>query len=155
MKTLLYILMLTTCFTTIAQDSSYCYNSGLASSGIEGPVPSNTDIKQSASLILMPNVMSEKEVMIVLKEKKNASINKLLTKLKLTGNLQPIGFAAIPAGIIGALNLADVNKTQRQQSVGLGLIALGTVCLSSSIYFNIERKKNYKKAIQIYNQLYN
>jgi uncharacterized integral membrane protein len=95
----------------------------------------------------------------VLKEKNNSEINRLLKKVKLSKNFQNIGFAAIPEALIGGglIGLASVSNKGNieQKSIGVGLVALSGICLSSSLCFKIVSTKNYKKAIAKYNQLYN
>jgi hypothetical protein len=163
MKKILFIPLFFAAIFSHAQGNAACYNSGAITSSTEETVEVAARDTLQASLVLMPYVMNEKEVMLILKEKKNPSINRLLRTLKLSNDLKPIGFIAIPAGILGALSFVNINTSDKNtndihaanQNLGLGFFALGTVCLSSGIYFNITQKKNYKKAIQKYNQLYN
>ena len=155
MKSLVFVSLLIVSAFTKAQEGSCFYNGGLAASQTEGVSVVSCGQKQPSPLILMPYVMNEKEVMGILKEKKNPLVEKILTKVKLSKKMRLIGFAAIPTGIIGALSIVEANKNHTSQNAGLGLVALGTVSLGSSFYFNHERKKNYKKAIAKYNQLYN
>jgi hypothetical protein len=152
------VLFFTLCGT--AQDSLYCYNSGNRA----GQNNALTETEVSAftienPLILMPFVMKEKEVKIILNEKNNSEINQLLKKVKLAKTFENIGFAAIPEALIGGglIGAASFSKKGNvtQKSIGLGLLALSGVCLSSSFCFKIMRTKNYKKAIAKYNQLYN
>lgn len=154
MKSAFFISILGFSFFTNAQDSSCCYNSGLPSS-ITEVTATSIENKPFYPLILMPYVMGKKEIVSLLKEKKNSSLEKLLTKSKAANRLRLVGFAAIPAGIMGSLSIVEANKKNTSQNGGLGLLALGAVSLSSSIYFNHETKKNYKKAIAKYNQVYN
>lgn len=157
MKKLLILSALLVATFTKAQD---CFNGGIVS------IPSETiveaipasDISQQNSIILMPYVMKEKEVMLVMKEKNNSEINGLLKKVKLARTFQNIGFAAIPEALVGGGLIAAAVSTGgniQQKGVGIGLVALSTVCLSSSLCFRFVRNKNYKKAIAKYNQLYN
>jgi hypothetical protein len=156
-KTVLSLFFLTLSFITKAQD---CYNSGITITPYED-ITLNETIKPTREnlLILMPYVMNEREVTLVLKEKNNSEINRLLKKIKLAKTFQNIGFAAIPealvgGGLIGAA-MASNKGAVDQKSIGIGLVALSGVCLSSSLFFKIIRTKNYKKAIAKYNQLYN
>lgn len=107
----------------------------------------------------MPYVMNEKEITLVIKEKNNSELNRLLKKVKLARTFQNIGFAAIPEALVGGGLIAAAagsNKgNMEQRSVGVGLVALSAVCLSSSLCFKFVKTKNYKKAIAKYNQLYN
>lgn len=153
MKNVLFMSLFSLSVFIKAQDSAYCYNSGITTSKTEETT--TVENKQAHPLILMSYVMDQKEVIGFLKEKKNSSLDKLLAKIKLSKNLRLIGFAAVPAGIIGVLNISDANKDHSSQNVGLGFIGLSAVSLSSGFYFDRERKKNYKKAIAKYNQLYN
>jgi hypothetical protein len=118
---------------------------------------------QEGSVIIMPKIMKKKEVRLIIKEKNNSELDKLITKSKLFKNFQPLGFAAIPAGFLGAVSLSG-NKPKDgernssgavKHTVGISLLAISAICLTSSVYFNIQSAKNYKKAIQKYNQLYN
>ena len=154
MKKTLFIPLLVLAAFTKAQDSSFCYIGGIAASKTVPAFGSSAEQKNLSSLILMPYVMNEKEVMKLLKEKKSSSVQKLLRKIKFSKNMSLIGFAAIPAGIIGTLSVVEASKSHAPQSLGLGFIALGAVSLSSGFYFNHERKMNYKKAIATYNQIY-
>lgn len=151
-------------FSTLvkSQDSLFCYNNGAIN--VNEPVSeaeATVFPKSETSLILMP-VMNEKEVVLLLKEKNNSDINQLIRKFRLTKMFQNIGFSAIPeallgAGFIGAANTYKSSNSSAaiQKGVGVGLIALSTVCLTSNICFKIIKNKNYKKAIRKYNQLYN
>ena len=153
MKNILFISLFAFSVFIKGQDSAYCYNSGniaLPSENLSIPFSAN---KQFHSLILMAYVMDQKEVMGFLNEKNNSVLKKLITKVKLAKNLRFVSLAAIPAGIIGAVSIANENYSS--QNLGFGLIGLSAVSISSGIYFNYERKKNYKKAIAKYNQLYN
>lgn len=157
MKTILSFFFLAMSFTITAQD---CYNSGTAITQSED-VTSVESVKPTAenTLILMPYVMREKEVVLILKEKNDSEINRFLKKVKLSKTFQNIGFAAIPealigGGLIGAAAASNKGNTG-QKSIGIGLVALSAVCLSSSLCFKMVRTKNYKKAIAKYNQLYN
>jgi len=155
MKNILFVSLIVLSAFIKAQDSAYCYNSGLVANPSDDPSLPVENNKQTHSLILMPYVMNQKEVLGFLKEKKNSSLEKLLTKVKVSKNLRLVGFAAIPASIIGALSISDANKNHSSQNAGFGLIGLGAVSLGSSFYFDHQRKENYKKAIAKYNQLYN
>ncbi len=157
MKPIFSILFLMLSLLTKAQD---CYNSGIAAIQSENTTPAETikSVKEK-SLILMPYVMKEKEIKLILKEKNNSEINRLLKKVKLAKTFQNIGFAAIPealigGGLIGAAATSNKGNIE-QRTVGIGLIALSGICLSSSLCFKLVRTKNYKKAIAKYNQLYN
>lgn len=157
MKNLLLIPVLFTAIVTKAQD---CYNGGIVSAPIETMMETPTvNFKPQAPLILMPHVMNEKEVTLVIKEKNNSDLNRLLKKVKLAKTFQNIGFAAIPEALIGGglISVAAISNkgTMEQRSVGVGLVALSAACLSSSLCFKLVRTKNYKKAIARYNQLYN
>ncbi len=141
-----------------AQDSAYCYNSGKTSLQVSEETEAPPNIKQQNSLILMP-VMNQKEVLLILKEKNNSEINKLVKNFKLSKMFKGVGFSAIPealfgAGLIGASATSNTGNVQ-QRSIGIGLVALSALCLSSSLCFKMVRTKNYKKAIAKYNQLYN
>ena len=157
MKTTLSLFFIFLFFHVKAQD---CFNSGMASVQNENPATGETSIPvKEKSLILMPYVMKEREIKLVLKEKNNSEINRLLKKVKLAKTFQNIGFAAIPealigGGLIGAAAVSNQGSVE-QRSLGFGLVALSGVCLSSSLCFRFVRIKNYKKAIQKYNQLYN
>lgn len=156
MKNILFISLIALTVFVKAQDSAYCYNSGLSASRTTETEVAVADNKQQARpLILMPYIMNEKEVIGFLKGKKNSSLEKLLTKIKLSKKLRFVGLAAIPTGIISALSIADSNKNHTSQSVGLSLAAFGAVSLTTGFYFDHERKKNYKKALAKYNQLFN
>ncbi len=157
MKTILFIPLFFFAFISKAQDSSYCYNGGKISFEASEKIES-AFIKQENSLILMP-VMNEKEVLMILKEKDDSEINKLVKNFKLSKTFKNIGFSAIPeallgGGLIGAAAASNKGNIQ-QRSIGIGLVALSAVCLSSSLCFKFVKNKNYKKAIQRYNQLYN
>jgi hypothetical protein len=162
MKRHLVIALLSFSFLIKAQDSSYCYNGGIVS---EQELISETEttetFKQQNSLILMP-VMNEKEVMMVMKEKNDSGINKLIKKFKLSKMFQNVGFSAIPEALlgvsfIGIANTATVSNSTNsaQQNIGVGLVALSAVCLTSGICFKMMKTKNYKKAIKTYNETYN
>ena len=154
MKNILFISLVLFASLIKGQDSAYCYNSGLAVIPAEDasfPVIKN----QHQSLILMSNVMRQKEVLGFLQGKNNSSLEKLLAKIKLSKNLRFVGFAAFPAGIMGAITISNANKNHSSKGAGIGLISLSAVSLSSGFYFNRQRKENYKKAIAKYNQLYN
>lgn len=140
---------------TKAQDSAYCYNSGLVLSKTTEIEVVYEDNKLARPLILMPYIMNEKEVVAFLKEKNNSYLEKFLTKIKLSKNLRLISLAAIPSGIMSVLSLSDATKNHASQNIGLGLAAFGAVSLSTGVYFDHQRKENYKKAIAKYNQLYN
>jgi hypothetical protein len=119
--------------------------------------------QESTSVILMPKIMTKKEIRLLIHEKKNSELDKLIAKSKLFQNFQPLGFAAIPAGFLGAISLSGNNTNDGgpqftgniKQTTGVSLLALGAMCLTSGVYFNIQSAKNYKKAIQRYNQFYN
>ena len=158
MKNILFLSFVFLAAFSEAQDSSYCYNSGITSIEISEEIEPSAFIKQENALILMP-VMNEKEVLLILKEKDNSEINKLVKNFKLSKTFKNIGFSAIPeallgAGIIGAASASN-SGTVQQRGIGIGLLALSAVSLSSSLCFKIVRTKNYKKAIAKYNQLYN
>ena len=155
MKNILFLSLIAFTACIKAQDSAYCYNSGLSVSRTTETEVVVADNKRVHPLILMPYIMNEKEVVAFLKEKENSSLEKLLTKIKLSKNLRLISLAAIPTGIISVLSISDANKNHTSQNVGLGLAALGVVSLSTGVYFDHQRKTNYKKAIAKYNQLYN
>lgn len=162
MKNFFFTLLFLTPALINAQDSNYCYNSGLITTSADesAETKSFSSFSQQNSLILMPGVMNEKDVVLILKEKGNNEINKLLKKIKLSKTFKNIGFAAIPeallgAGFIGSVSVQGNTNTKPQKVVGAGLIAISAVCLSSGLYFNMAQKKNYKKAIQKYNQMYN
>lgn len=158
MKNILFISLLFIAAFTKAQDSSYCYNSRKTSVGFSAETEATTSIKQQNSLILMP-VMNEKEVLMILKEKDNSEINKLIKNFKLSKTFKNIGFSAIPEALLGAglIGTASASNTGgvHQKSIGIGLVALSAVCLSSGLYFKIVQSKNYKKAIKRYNELNN
>jgi len=107
--------------------------------------------------------MKEKEIRLMLKEQNNSEIDKLVSKSRLFKNFRPVGLAAIPAGILSAVLLSPHNQKMNDgvtanhlvKTTGLGLLALGTVCLSSSLYFDLACKKNFKKAILKYNTMNN
>lgn len=141
-----------------AQDNTYYSQESAGVSFKEGPAGGETIIENN-SLILMPYIMKEQEVLLIIKEKNNSELNRLLKKVKLAKTFQGIGFAAIPeallgGGLIGAAAVANKGSF-KQKGIGVGLLALSAICLSSSLCFKIQRTKNYKKAIQKYNQLYN
>jgi hypothetical protein len=143
-----------------AQDSSYCYNSGVsAEQGERFEETEDVVSVQETSLILMPYVMKEKEVLLIIKEKNNSELNHLFKKVKLAKTFQNIGFAAIPEALIGGglIGAAATSSqgTVEQKSIGIGLMVLSGVSLTSSLCFKFIRTKNYKKAIAKYNQLYN
>lgn len=157
MKTIFSLIFLALAFIIKAQE---CYNGGATIEQYENTVVNERITPaQENSLILMPYVMNEREVMLVLKEKNNSEINRLLKKVKLAKTFQNIGFAAIPEALIGGgfigATAASNKGSAEQKSIGLGLIALSGVCLTSSFCFKMVRTKNYKKAITKYNQLYN
>ena len=160
MKNYLTLLLLLSFTITKAQDSAYCYNNGLTSSHSEKIIETETAAApRENALILMPYVMKEKDVLLIIKEKNNSELNRLLKKIKLAKTFQNIGFAAIPealigGGLIGAVATSSKGSVE-QKSVGLGLVLLSGVCLTSSLCFKFVHKKNYKKAIAKYNQLYN
>lgn len=157
MKTIFTFFFLLQCLIINAQD---CYNSGIVVAQSENITSDETITStKESSLIIMPYVMKEKEIKIILEEKNNSEINHLLKKVKLAKTFQNIGFAAIPealfgGGLIGAAAASNSGSVQ-QKSIGIGLVALSGVCLSSSLCFKMVRTKNYKKAIAKYNQLYN
>lgn len=111
----------------------------------------------------MPRIMDTEEVTLIIKEKNNPGLNSLLAKSKLFKGLRPIGFAAIPAGFLGAIcltsNKPSDGRSQEaaflKQNAGASFLAIAAACFSSGVYFTIQSKKNYKKAVQKYNQLYN
>lgn len=157
MKTVFLFSLIVLSLVTKAQD---CYNSGTTSFQNEEVVCGEivSPLKEN-SLILMPYVMKEKEVRLIMKEKNNSEINRLLKKVKLAKTFQNIGFAAIPealigGGLIGAAAASNSGSVE-QKSLGIGLVALSGVCLSSSLCLKLYSKKSYKKAIAKYNQLYN
>ncbi len=160
MKNILLLFALFFAFRSVAQDSSYCYNSGIIITPDERLVETEEVVPaQESSLILMPYVMKEKEVLLIIKEKNNSELNRLFKKVKLAKTFQNVGFAAIPealigAGLIGAAAASNKGNVQ-QKSIGVGLMVLSGVCLTSSLCFKFIRTKNYKKAIAKYNQLYN
>ena len=159
MKVCLFVFSLATGVFAKAQDVAECYNSGISVAASEAVSENEVLGAAQNSLILMPNVMKEKEVLLIIREKNNSELNRLLKKIKLSKTFQNIGFAAIPealigGGLIGAAATTN-NGNAEQKSIGVGLLALSAVCLSSSLCFKIQRTKNYKKAIQKYNQLYN
>ncbi|MBP7809393.1 MAG: hypothetical protein KA163_08875 [Bacteroidia bacterium] len=160
MKKILFLFVLFFAFRSVAQDSSYCYNSGTIITPDERLAETEEVIPtQESSLILMPYVMKEKEVLLIIKEKNNSELNRLFKKVKLAKTFQNVGFAAIPealigAGLIGAAATSNKGSVQ-QKSIGVGLMVLSGVCLTSSLCFKFIRTKNYKKAIAKYNQLYN
>ena len=156
MKNILFLFLVLTSAITNAQD---CYNSGVVSVTTETITEAAVSNTQQNSLILMPYVMSEKEVTLIIKEKNNSDLDRLLRKVKLAKTFQNIGFAAIPeavigGGLIGAAAASNKGNAE-QKSIGIGLVALSAVCLSSSLCFKFVKTKNYKKAIAKYNQLYN
>lgn len=157
MQIILSFIFLALSFIVKAQD---CYNGGVVATTNEIIIEAET-IKpaQENSLILMPYVMNEREVKLVLQGKNNSEINRLLKKVKLAKTFQNIGFAAIPEALIGGgfigAAMASNKGTAEQKRIGIGLVALSGVCLTSSLCFKIVRTKNYKKAIAKYNQLYN
>ena len=122
-----------------------------------------TPINENTSVIIIPKIMKEKEIRLIMKEKNNSEIDKLVAKSKLFKNFRAVGFAAIPAGLLSGVLLFSQNQRNNDgvpgnnitKVTGISLLALGTVCLSSSVYFDLAYKKNYKKAIQKYNALYN
>lgn len=160
MKTILLLAVLAFTLRSVAQDSSYCYNSGVAITQAERFAETEEFVSaKESSLILMPVVMKEKEVMLIIKEKNNSELNRLFKRVKLAKTFQNIGFAAIPealigGGLIGAAATSNQGSVQ-QKSIGVGLMVLSGVCLTSSLCFKFVRTKNYKKAIAKYNQLYN
>lgn len=119
--------------------------------------------QESSSVILMPKIMKKKEIRPIIQEKHNSELDKLVIKSKLFKNFQPVGFAALPAGFLGAISLSgnqtgdgrSISSATIKQAAGITLLALGAMCLTSSVYFTIQSHKNHKKAIQKYNQLYN
>jgi hypothetical protein len=119
--------------------------------------------QENNSVILMPKIMKKKEIRLIIQEKKNSELDKLITRSRLFKNFQPVGFAAIPAGFLGAISLAgnqasDAGRSSSvniKQTTGITLLAFGAMCLTSSVYFTIQSNKHHKKAIQKYNQLYN
>jgi hypothetical protein len=145
-----------------AQNEGVCYNSGMSASknlSIETNVYRNQ--LSDTSLILMPYVMNEKSVITMMKQKNNSSINKFLRRIKLSRDFETISIAAIPETLLGATFLGiasstgDNTQSGRQKQIAVGLLAASGVCLTSSLCFKIIHKKNYKKAIRKYNQLYN
>jgi hypothetical protein len=162
MKNSLIIAVLFLSVLTKAQDNPYCYNGGNITS------PSETAnetvlpaLEQKSSLILMPYVMNEKQVVGMLKEKNNSSINSLLRKVKLSKDFETLSIAAVPETLLGASFLGIVsatgngNQSGQQKQIAVGLLAASAICLTSSLCFKVIHKKNYKKAIAKYNQLYN
>lgn len=147
-----------------SQDSLYCYNSGgaLTQREIITEEMSNKPLLEN-SLILMPYVMKEKDVLHIMAAKNNSEVNHLLLKMNRANNIKPIGFAAIPFGLLGALSFSGIKNMYGEggsslkihQGFGAGLVALSAMCLSASCYFKMQRTKNYKKAIANYNRLYN
>lgn len=145
-----------------SQASAECYNNGLSSSENSGVIESGAVseplIKQNA-LILMPYAMKEKEVLLIIKEKNHSELNALLKKIKLSKMFQNVGFAAIPEALVGGGLIASAsssnNKSLEQKSIGVGLVALSAVCLTSSLCFRFIKTKNYKKAIERFNVHYN
>lgn len=159
MKVYLFLLSLAINIITKAQDSAECYNGGISVAASGAYCESMISETSQNSLILMPKAMKEKDILLIIKEKDNSELNRLLKKIKLSKTFQNIGFAAIPealigGGLIGAATVSN-NGSLEQKSIGVGFLALSAVCLSSSLCFKIQRTKNYKKAIQKYNQLYN
>lgn len=142
-----------------AQASAECYNSGISTMASETESEKLVSVTAQNSLILMPYVMKEPEVLLIIKEKNNSELNRLLKKVKLSKTFQNIGFAAIPEALVGGgligVAAASNKGNLEQKAAGVGLLALGAVCLSSSLFFKIKHTKNYKKAIKKYNQLYN
>lgn len=159
MKIYLFFFSIAVSVFAKAQDIAECYNNGISHAASETVSENEVLGASQNSLILMPNVMKEKEVLLIIKEKNNSELNRLLKKVKLSKTFQNIGFAAIPEALIGGgligTAVASSKGSLEQKTVGVGLLALGAVCLSSSLCFKIQRTKNYKKAIQKYNQLYN
>lgn len=160
MKNILLLSILLFSLRSVAQDSSYCFNGGVTTVQSEGfEVTEEVVPVKEASLILMPFVMKEKEVLLIIKEKNNSELNRLFKKVKLAKTFQNIGFAAIPEALIGGGLIGAAATSQKgsieQKSIGIGLMALSGVCLTSSLCFKFIRTKNYKKAIAKYNQLYN
>lgn len=103
--------------------------------------------------------MNEKDIVLIIKEKNESELNRLLKKVKFAKMFQNIGFAAIPEAIIGG-GLIAVSSTvtkggNKQKQIGVGLVALSAACLSSSLCFKFIKSKNYKDAIKRYNELYN
>ncbi|MBK7668124.1 MAG: hypothetical protein IPJ32_12770 [Sphingobacteriaceae bacterium] len=160
MKQIFLLSVLIFAFRSVAQDSSFCYNSGIVISYTERLTETEEVVPdQEHTLILMPYVMKEKEVLLFIKEKNNSELNRLFKKVKLAKTFQNIGFTAIPealigGGLIGAAATSNQGSVE-QKSIGIGLIALSGVCLTSSLCFKFIRTKNYKKAIAKYNLLYN
>lgn len=143
-----------------AQDSALCYNrGGVSSFAASEAALALADNKQAGTLILMPGIMNQKEVVLILKEKEDISINKFLKRVRLSRSFKGIGFSAIPEALLGAgfMGVASENNgdSQTQKIIGIGLIAASAVCLTSSLCLKIVHTKNYKKAIARYNQLYN
>lgn len=160
MKNILLLSILFFSLRSTAQDSSYCYNSGVTNLQSERFEETEEVVPvQESSLILMPFVMKEKEVLLIIKEKNNSELNRLFKKVKLAKTFQNIGFAAIPEALIGGGFISAAATSNQggiqQKSIGIGLMVLSGVCLTSSLCFKFIRTKNYKKAIAKYNQLYN
>lgn len=159
MKTCLFLFSLVIIVSAKAQGSAECYNGGVSTAVSETYSENANPETTKSSLILMPKMMKEEDVLLIIKEKNNSELNRLLKKVKLSKTFQNIGFTAIPEALIGGGLLGAAAASSQgnieQKGIGIGLLALSAVCLSSSLCFKIQRTRNYKKAIQKYNQLYN
>lgn len=121
-------------------------------------------IKINAQVVLNPKTMSEKEIILKLKDKNDPEIKMLLKKRRSSLGLQTIGFLAIPAVSFGAAAVFSANglfyrtKTKedfQMEDLGRSLIGGSVLFLGTNIYFNWKSKYCYKKAIDKYNHLYN
>ncbi|MEI6487612.1 MAG: hypothetical protein WCP52_01550 [Bacteroidota bacterium] len=105
-------------------------------------------------------ILTENNIHVLMKRKNNKELSRYANKAKISKAFQPVTIVGFPLATFGALLLLNDLTSPPSSSpkdariLGNVLLALSAICLSSTIYLNWNRKKQNKKAINLYNQLY-
>ncbi|MES2590940.1 MAG: hypothetical protein V4608_03560 [Bacteroidota bacterium] len=101
--------------------------------------------------------LKERQMQATLLSFNNPEITHYVKRARTDKGLQYVGFGAIPLGglalIVGSTILNYVRKPTDGQVAAAGVLAgLGVVCIGTSIYFKIDRKRSNATAVKLYNK---
>jgi len=106
------------------------------------------------------NYLNYKETFQLMQLKENEQINMHIKKAKIAKAVKPIGFAAIPAAVIGSVFFmssgfdTDATSKRYNETTGTACMVFGAACLTTSIVLGVKQKDHTKEAIRLYNESY-
>ena len=152
--------------TRLSEVSKIKYQNGLVEIyNVQEPImlaKKEIALENQKAMRLEPRMMNEKEMFMHMREKNNPEINSHITRYKVSKGCENIGFVAIPCAVMGAIYYATGvlgaawggENSDSNIEMGNVFMGAGAVCLSTSIYFGIDKKIQKKKAVSLYNELY-